>query len=181
MNTRAGIARRLRRWIPIESPIRKLIRTIHLLAYGVSAWSYHLVMHQNTRAVTSEDMAYTSPSTAENQNVSLKQYARAPTAPEPNMAIAVPRPYVPSSEGLKSLLAKKTTVRYRNMMVRAEQMALSALTATAACMLSVNIVKNLAKSWKTGFPGGCPTSSLYDDAMNSPQSQKEAVGSMVRR
>ena len=60
-------------------------------------------------------------------------------------------------------------------------MALMAFTATAACMLSEKIVKNLANSWNTGFPGGCPTSSLYDDAMNSPQSQKDAVGSMVRR
>ena len=66
-------------------------------------------------------------------------------------------------------------------MVRAEQMALIAFTATAACILSVNIVKNLATSWKTGFPGGCPTSSLYDEAMNSPQSQNEADGSIVIR
>ena len=66
-------------------------------------------------------------------------------------------------------------------MVNAEQIALITFTATAACMLSVNMVKNRAISWNTGFPGGCPTSSLYDDAMNSPQSQKEAVGSMVSR
>ncbi len=38
-----------------------------------------------------------------------------------------------------------------------------------------------AISWKVGFPGGCPTSSLYEDAMNSPQSQNDAVGSMVLR
>ena len=73
MNTNAGIASRLRRWIPIESPIRKEISTIHLLAYGVSACSYHLIIAQNTIAVKSDDIAYTSPSTAENQNVSLKQ------------------------------------------------------------------------------------------------------------
>ena len=30
-------------------------------------------------------------------------------------------------------------------------------------------------------PGGCPTSSLYDVAINSLQSQKLAVGSIVRR
>ena len=60
-------------------------------------------------------------------------------------------------------------------------MALIAFTATAACMLSVNMVKNLATNWNTGFPGGCPTSSLYEDAMNSPQSQNEAEGSMVIR
>ena len=48
-------------------------------------------------------------------------------------------------------------------------------------MLSPKRVKMRAISWKVGFPGGWPTSSLYDDAMNSPQSQKDAVGSMVLR
>ena len=66
-------------------------------------------------------------------------------------------------------------------MVRAEHRAFMAFTITAALEGPVNIVKNLAMSWNTGFPGGCPTSSLYDDAMNSPQSQKEAVGSIVER
>ena len=97
------------------------------------------------------------------------------------MDIALAVLYVPSLSGLISLFARKTMVRYRKNIVRAEQMALIAFTATAACMLSVNIVKNLANSWKTGFPGGCPTSSLYDDAINSPQSQNDAVGSMVIR
>ena len=80
-----------------------------------------------------------------------------------------------------SLPAKNTMVRYSSNMVNAEHIALSALTAAAAWLLSVKIVKNRAKSWNTGFPGGCPTSSRYEDAMNSPQSQKEAVGSIVRR
>ena len=62
-----------------------------------------------------------------------------------------------------------------------EQIALIAFTAMAAFSGETNIVKNLAKSWKTGFPGGCPTSSLYDEAMNSPQSQKLAVGSIVSK
>ena len=66
-------------------------------------------------------------------------------------------------------------------MVSAEHIAFMALTATAACMLSENIVKKRANSWNTGFPGGWPTSSLYDEAMNSPQSQKDAVGSIVIR
>ena len=69
--------------MPIDRPIRRAINTIQRLACGSSAWSYHLVIAQSTRAVTSEDIAYTSPSTAENQNVSEKQYARAPTAPLP--------------------------------------------------------------------------------------------------
>src|SRR5574344_865014 len=136
----------------MERPIRKEIRIIQRLAVVLSSCSYHLVMAQNTIAVNSEDIAYTSPSTAENQNVSEKQYASAPTAPLPRIA-----------------------------MVRAEHKALIELTRIAACILSPNIVKNLAISWNTGFPGGCPTSNLYDEAMNSPQSQKDAVGSSVER
>ncbi len=42
-------------------------------------------------------------------------------------------------------------------------------------------VKNRAITINTGFPGGCPTSSLNADAMNSPQSQRLAVGSIVIR
>ena len=55
---------------------------------------------------------------------------------------------------------KNTMVRYRNKIVNAEHMPLIALTATAAWEASVNIVKTRANSWKTGFPGGWPTSSL---------------------
>ena len=80
-----------------------------------------------------------------------------------------------------SLLTKNTMVRYRKKIVRAEQMALIELTITAAFEAEVNIVNNLAMIWNTGFPGGWPTSSLYEDAMNSPQSQKDAVGSIVER
>ena len=36
-------------------------------------------------------------------------------------------------------------------------------------------------SIKNGAPGGCPTSNLKADEMNSPQSQKLPVGSMVDR
>ena len=45
-------------------------------------------------------------------------------------------------------------------MVRDEHKPLIALTITAALSGPVNIVKALAISWKTGFPGGWPTSSL---------------------
>ena len=43
--------------MPMESPIRKLMSTIQRFAYGRPACSYHFVMAQNTRAVTSDDMA----------------------------------------------------------------------------------------------------------------------------
>ena len=38
-------------------PMISAISTIHLLELGLSALSYHMVMAQNTIAVTSEDIA----------------------------------------------------------------------------------------------------------------------------
>ena len=70
------------------------------------------------------------------------------------MAILFPIEYPSSLDGLIRRFAKNTIVRYRKNIVNAEHIALKALTATAACMLSENIVKSLAKSWNTGFPGG---------------------------
>ncbi len=43
---------------------------------------------------------------------------------------------------------------------------------------SVNILPN---NWKSGAPGGWPTSSLYAVAIYSPQSQKLTVCSIVER
>ena len=34
---------------------------------------------------------------------------------------------------------------------------------------------------KNGVPGGCGTCIKYDDAINSPQSQKETVGCTVEK
>ena len=70
------------------------------------------------------------------------------------MAMALPVLYLPSESGFTILLEKKTMVRYRKKIVRAEHIALIEFTATAACILSVNIVQKRAMSWKTGFPGG---------------------------
>ena len=137
-------------------------------------------MAQNTSAVKRELMAYTSPSTALNQKVSLKQYASAPTAPEPKIAIARATLLSSFLRGLCPLLspaasgrtrelshgapikrlAKKTMVKYNRKMVRALRMAFMAFTATAACSGFTGMVKKRATNWNTGFPGGCPTSSL---------------------
>ena len=48
-----------------------MIRMSHLSEPSSSACSSHLRISQKTTAVKSDDEAYTSPSTAENQNVSL--------------------------------------------------------------------------------------------------------------
>ena len=90
-----------------------------------------MVIAQNTAAVNSELIAYTSPSTAENQNVSEKQYASEPIMPEPITAMAVPVLRLPSSFLAKSRRANHTMVRYRKNMVSAEHSALIALTIIA--------------------------------------------------
>ena len=55
------------------------------------------------------------------------------------------------------------------------------VNATFVTSFPAKRVKNRPRSIKNGAPGGCPTSSLKAVAMNSPQSQKLAVGSMVSR
>ncbi len=139
----------------MERPIRNAMRTIQRLACGWSAVSYQRHIAQNTSAVNSDDIAYTSPSTALNQNVSENVYASAPTAPEAIIAIACPFvissvPFVISSEVEKSLfttlLAKNTIVRYRKKMVSALRIPFMAFTATAALSAPKGMVKNLAIS-----------------------------------
>jgi hypothetical protein len=58
-----------------------------------------------------------------------------------------------------------------------------ALTIMAALVTSppAKKVKNRDMIINIGAPGGCPTCSLYAEAINSPQSQKLVVGSMVKR
>ena len=45
--------------------------TIHLTEVGLSAFSSHLSISHTTSAVNIDDRAYTSPSIAENQKVSV--------------------------------------------------------------------------------------------------------------
>ena len=79
-----------------------------------------------------------------------------------------------------SFRVKCVIVQNRNNMVSALNSADIAFTKTATLAGSdVSWVKALAVSIKKGAPGGCPTSSLYADVMNSPQSQKLVVGSIV--
>ena len=66
-----------------------------------------------------------------------------------------------------------------NELARAE----SVLIIIAACVTSVpaKMEKKRAMSIQKGAPGGCPTSSLKAEAINSPQSQRLVVGSMVNK
>ena len=75
------------------------------------------------------------------------------------------------------------TVQNSSKMVAALSSADIELTAMAAvCAPPPKMVtKNRAVSMNIGLPGGCPTSSLKPCEMNSGQSQKLAVGSIVSR
>ena len=87
-----------------------------------------------------------------------------------------------SALGTNTLRAKCVIVQNKNKMVNALHKADIALTNGATCDGSdAKSVNKRAVIMKNGAPGGCPTSNLKADAINSPQSQKLAVGSIVSR
>ena len=150
---------------------------IHLVESSLSASFSHFKIAQNTKAVKRLDRAYTSPSTALNQNESLNAYAKAPTAPEPNTASTFPwlNSFSPVSR-----LAKWVMLQNKNRTVKELLSTERPLAAKAAVSGPMGTIRKRASNMKKGAPGGWPTSSLYAEAMNSPQSQKLAVGSTVR-
>src|SRR6478609_10172096 len=56
----------------------------NLFAWASSSIESHFKMHHTTTAVEKDDMAYTSASTAENQNESENAYVSEPTMPDAN-------------------------------------------------------------------------------------------------
>ena len=125
------------------------------------------------------DIAYTSPSTAENQNESLNVYAKAPTNPAPKTAYIFP--FVNSPVFSASLRANAVIVQNKKRMVNALQRPDTALIIIPTLLVSpkANKLKKFPINRNKGAPGGWPTSNLYAQAMYSPQSQKDAVGSIV--
>ena len=108
-------------------------------------------MAQNTAAVNSEDKAYTSPSTAENQNESLKAYASAPTAEAPSTATWAP--WVKVSL-LKNLRAKCETDQNKKSTVKELASALSTLMARASLPSPKKITNRREINIHSGAPGG---------------------------
>ncbi len=86
----AGTVRRFSKCTPMESPIRKAIRISQRRECCSSATVSHLRIAQKLIAVNVADMAYTSPSDAENQKESEKVKASEPTKAAPNNAITWP-------------------------------------------------------------------------------------------
>ena len=101
-------------------------------------------------------------------------------ADKPKAAVAMPA--YPDIAALSGLMANGES---NSVTLVADALARADITFTIKATFDVsfpaNSVKKRAITIKTGFPGGWPTSSLYAEAINSPQSQRLAVGSMVRR
>ena len=117
-------------------------------------------MHQNVAAVKSEDIAYTSPSTAENQNESEKVYASDPIKPEDKISII--SSVLTSWFLIIIFLLNAVIVQKRKSIVNEEHSAESALIATATSLVPAvaNRLNILPKSWNNGAHGGWPTSNL---------------------
>ena len=97
------------------------------------------------------------------------------------IVIICPRDIILSSSTI-ILRAKWVILQKRNKIVRPLKRADIVLTITATLEGSeANCVNKLAVNMKKGAPGGWPTSNLYAEEINSPQSQKLAVGSIVIR
>jgi len=137
----------------MESPIRKAIRIIHLSEASSREDSSHFNIAQNTTAVKSEEVAYTSPSTAENQKVSEKVQASAPEKPEERIIILRKTDEVLSSTNI--LPDRRVMVQKRNIMVRDEARAerLFIILATDSVWFPANREANLPRRRKKGAPG----------------------------
>ena len=112
--------------------------------------------------------------------MSEKAYVKAPTKPLPITAINCP--LVSSSLFGNIFFARCVIDQKRNTIVKALAKPDMAFTIIATFVTSPAKRENiLARIINNGAPGGCPTSSLNAVAINSPQSQKLVVGSMVNK
>ena len=81
-----------------------------------------------------------------------------------------------------SLRARWEIVQNKNIIQVADNSALIVFTIRATWVASLaKCEKRLAVRAKNGAPGGCPISSLSPIVMNSGQSQKLAVDSIVEQ
>ena len=154
---------------------------IHLPDAGSSASSSHFSIAQKTNPSISEDRAYSSASTAENQKLSVKVYAREPIIPLPiitGICFASRTLFL-----VMTLRTRCVMVQKRNIIAKALVTAEALLSISGTLVLSppANKAAILLIIRNNGAPGGCPTCSLNEARICSPQSQKLIVGSTVIR
>src|SRR5450759_4402110 len=114
-------------------------------------------MPQKTSAITSEERAYSSPSTAENQKVSENVKARAPTIPLPIIAGIC---FASSSLFLtNTFLTRWVIVQKRNKIAKPLHRADRTFTVTGTLdkSLPAKRVATLPIIKNNGAPGGWPT------------------------
>jgi hypothetical protein len=124
-------------------------------------------------------MAYTSVSTALNQNESVNVKAKLPTKALPSTATCFD--VVNSPFNVIIFLRSKEMLQNINKIVKALATALIKFITNPIWLGSkANIEKNAPNIWNNGAPGGCPTCNLEEVSMYSPASQKLTVGSTVK-
>jgi hypothetical protein len=74
---------------------------------------------------------------------------------------------------------RHTIIKYRNITDNALAIGDIKFTRAPISEKVGNEAKILPKRRYKGAPGGCGTPNIIDDAINSPQSQKEVVGAIV--
>src|SRR5690606_12486955 len=113
-------------------------------------------MAQNTTAVQRDDIAYTSDSTAENQNVSENVYAKAPTAPAPRICTSLPS-VGSAPRGTMVFRTKAVIVQNRKSIVRPLDTAEPKFIQNAIRISSPNarLENTFCSIRNRGAPGRC--------------------------
>ncbi len=126
---------------------------IQRLAFGSPASRSQRVAAHNTSATNKDDRAYTSASTAENQNESVKAKASAPTR-EASKIAGVSRGAIFS--------INQTEIQNSSITVPALDRADTQLIIPAACSTcpKLNKAKTRPSNINRGAPGACEISSL---------------------
>src|SRR5690606_21706272 len=162
----------------MERPAAYTVKTSQRSLSRVSGRLYHLMADQRVRVVKKLDMAYTSPSTAENHTDVAKAAVRPATIPAVARAICAPVSSSSASRPTRAILPRIIVDHATNMAAKAVQIEDMRLTAKAIFSglserispIQANIRPTIRKR---GAPGGWTTCSLYAPSINSPQSQSE--------
>jgi hypothetical protein len=187
MKPMEGITSKPNKWTPIANPNKNKINIIqrnglvskaNSLCLIASVSSSHFKIAQKMSAVNRDDIAYTSPSTAENQNESVKVYDNEPIIPLPKIAIICPFDNI--LDFFKAIFFDRSVIDQNINNIEAElERAETLFIHTATFSGAAKNEKILPISINNGAPGGWPTSNLYAAVMYSPQSHKLTVSSSV--
>ncbi len=155
----AGNVSKLSRCTPIDKPAEYTANNTQRSDCGVSGRWYHFTMAHSVSAVKKVDMAYTSPSTAENQMEVEKAVAKPAAKPAATSAMFWPRlvsaSRLPVRENLPKIMAVQATSMAAAALHRAESRLIeTAISAGSSEIISATQVNMRPMSRNTGAPGG---------------------------